>query len=201
MEIISQREFSRRVDVSEGTIRKAIEAGWIINGCTTRASGLPAINYEIALEEWEKSPGGLQAAEKRTLKGEIRKKTPVPDVTKSTAPADAPPSPKLPIYDAEAAEIKKNIIKEKSITAKIQQQKQALELQKILGKLVDKDKVEGELFNFGKGIRENLTRVPDRYIDEIRNAPDRHTAYQILLNGINEALRSLSSPPDLSTAY
>lgn len=204
-EIISQREFSRRIGVSEATVRKAIEAGYIMEGRTTRPSGLPAINYETALAEWNNSPAGLQAEEKRTVKAPVTKTTtPKPAGAKDTSgqPEDKIMEPgaggKKIFYDPEIMASKKEILEDKKNSVKIRTQRDALELAKAMGKLVEKSHVESALFEFGKGLRDNLTTIPDRYIDDIRNAPDRHTAHEILLNGINEALRLLASPPDLT---
>lgn len=200
-EIISQREFARRIGVSEATVRKAITNDWIVGGCTTRESGRPAINFETALNEWNASPAGLQAAEKNNGKPASSY---IPKKDRSAAPTTSEKittpvaGPKAPLYDPEAAAAKKKIIENKQNSSQIEVQRRAIELQRLMGKLVDKDLVDNILFDYGKGLRDNLVTIPDRYIDDIRNAPDRNSAHEILLNGITEALRSLSTPPDLT---
>ena len=192
MELISQREFGRRVGVSEGMIRKAIDNGWIIQGCTTRPSGTPAINYEVALAEWNASPGGIKAAAKNTeAAGTIKTKTP---------DSKAPPAPetKIPLLDPAIAADKKQIIEDKKFSTRLLLQRQALELQKAQGKLVDREATDKQLFEFGQSITENLLTLPNRTVDLIRGAPDRHTAVTIFTNELKTALRGLAQPPDLS---
>ena len=199
-EVISQREFGRRLNVSEGTVRKAIDAGYIVQGRITKDSGKPALIYEIALQEWNNSPAGLQAEEKR--KGPA----PTPKVTttvknfvqtKSESQPDQKAGPVKPIFDPEAAAAKKEILKDKQTQVKLRIQKEALELQRLTKKLVDKEIVYRELFEFGKSIRDNIMTVPDRCIDELRNAKSRHEAHKILTDYLTEALRSLSATPNI----
>lgn len=194
MEIISQREFGRRVGVSEGMVRKAIDNGWIIQGRTTRPSGTPAISYEIALEEWKASPGGIQAAAKNpNAILQSVKRTPEP---KAETPAADPIKPAA-LFDPELAAEKAKIIKSKGMSQQISIQRAALALQKEQGKLVDKEQADKQLFEFGQMLSESILTVPHRIIDQVRTA-DRHTGLHLMLNELKQALRGLDKPPDLT---
>jgi hypothetical protein len=192
MELISQREFARRVGVSEGMIRKAVDNGWIIQGCTKRPSGLPAIAYETALAEWNASPGGIKSAAKNiNTPADVKTK---PLDTKPPAASDQ----RAPLLDPAISADKKQIIEDKKFSTRLQLQRQALELQKAQGKLIDKEATEKQLFEFGQSITENLMTLPNRIVDLIRSAADRHTAVTIFTNELKQALRALAQPPDLS---
>lgn len=58
-EIISVREFAKRVGVVHQSIRKAIEEGHIVKGYSENK-----INYEIALKEWGNRPAAKSPQEK-----------------------------------------------------------------------------------------------------------------------------------------
>lgn len=188
-EIISQREFARRVNVSEGMIRKAIspDYNWIVTGRTTTESGRPALIYETALEEWNKSPGGIKSP------GVLPKKP----AKQSKDSADSQPKtpPLLPEVSAEKLEMmaKRN----KSID--ISTARAALQLQKEQNKLVDKDKSYAAWFEFGKMLRENLMILPARFTALIRAAQTDQEGQEIFANGIEEALRDVTTPPDLAS--
>lgn len=203
-EIISQREFGRRIEVSEASVRKAITAGYIVQGSVPKENGGRAISYEIALHEWNNSPAGLKAAVKNMSTGSpdgpVKQRVTVlssgPDnqnVTEDLSQA------KLPIFDPALAESKKAILEDKRTSSRISMQRQALQLQKEMNKLVDKDRTEGSLFEFGKAIRENIMQVSSRCIDRIRAAADNNEAKNILDEELKTSLRLLASPPDLST--
>lgn len=198
MEVISQREFGRRLGVTETTIRKAVSSGWIVEGRTLRDNGRPAILYEKALQEWNTSPAGIHAAKNqgKSISGYVPKKQRTSPGTEEQHTASE--KLKAPLYDPEAAAAKKKIIEYKQNSGHIDMQRRAIELQRLMGKLIDKEQAYNILFEFGKGLRENLLALPNRSVDEIRTAPDRHSAVMIYEAAINEALRALTVPPDLT---
>jgi hypothetical protein len=202
MTVISQREFARRVGVSEATIRKGIDAGWIINGRTTRPSGTPAIDYETALQEWNNSPGGLQAAAKgNKLAAPGADKKPAAEVPQKETTTNATAAPavnKDVFFDPEILAKKRKILSEKEQSSTISRQRQQLALQKELGLLVSKDKVDSALFEFGKSVRENLLVLPNRLTALIRSAPSDQEGQRIFYDGLVSMLKILTNPPDLS---
>lgn len=187
-EIISQREFARRVNVSEGMIRKAIspDYGWISKGRTTTESGRPALDYEMALDEWNKSPGGLKSPgilpQKATTK------------VKDTAEKEVKTTIQLPEVPAEKLEM----MAKRNRSIDISTARAALQLQKEQDKLVDKDKSYAAWFEFGKMLRENIMILPARLTALIRSAPSDQEGQEIFANGIEDALRNLTTPPDLA---
>jgi hypothetical protein len=60
------------------------------------------------------------------------------------------------------------------------------------GKLVDKQKQEKTLFQFGIQIRDKIMSIPQRIIDQIRAADTRNEAELILTVELNKALKELA---------
>lgn len=192
-ELISQREFARRVKVSEGMIRKAIDNGWIINGRTTRPSGTPALFYEIALDEWNKSPGGLKAP------GILpQKDTKTLPKSASTAPESPAANSKTITINPEVSAEKLEMMAKRNKSIDISTARQALALQKEQNKLVDKEKSYSAFFDFGKMLRENLTLLPSRLTQLIRSAATDREGQDIFAKGIEEVLQNITTPPDLT---
>lgn len=196
MELISQREFSRRIGVSEGSVRKAIEALYIVNGRVTRDNGTPAIDYETALAEWNASPAGLKSADKTP---QIRIKTPVAGKNSAeSGQKEADTQVKNPVFNPELMAEKQNMMARRSKSMEISTARAALALQKEQQKVVDKDKSYAAFFEFGKGLRENLLTLPTRLTALMRAAATDHEAAAIMSRGIEDILQSCTAPPDLT---
>lgn len=182
MEIISIREFSRRVNVSDTAIRKAMNAGHIVRGKVVD-NGMPKINFEAAKQEWDIYQSQQGKAIKPTT-------TPTPQPVKQAAPTPTPPAP---VAQGEALKPQAGtlaaarLVKEQ-LNAKLLE----MEVKEKMGKLVDKDRVYANLFAAGQELRINLQTLPDRYIDDIRAAGSRNEAHTILLKAINEVLTEIA---------
>jgi hypothetical protein len=185
-EIISIREFSRRVKVSDTAIRKAITAGHIVAGKVVD-NGMPKISYELAKQEWDiyQSQQGKAITQAVTKP----KTTPSPQPVRQAAP---PPAP-APVVQAEAPKPQAGtlaaarLVKEQ-LNAKLLE----MEVRVKMGKLVDRDTVYSNLFAAGQEIRINFLTLPDRYIDDIRAAASRNEAHTILVDAIAEVLKEVA---------
>lgn len=196
-EIVSYREFARRVDISEASVRNAVKRGWIVQGVVTRDSGRPALDYQVALNEWTASPAGAQAARKNTSP----KSAYIPKIPKSPAGKlekedTASRTSRMNVVDPELMRAKKDMLDNQTAMSKLDLQLKAIETQRKLGKLVDKETVYKELFEFGKVLREALTAIPDRIIDDILAAPDRASSHSILDQAIRTTLETITTPPE-----
>jgi hypothetical protein len=196
-ELISQRKFADLVQVSEASIRKAIEKGYIVQGSVTKENGSKAIDYVVALAEWNNSPAGIKAAGKGLPASRyISKKE-----SKDPAGKKETTTPfKTPAFDPAAAAAKKEIIDIKLNSEKIRHARDQFELQKQVGNFVDRKKTDEALFEYGKQFRENMENMPARYTSLIRGAATDSEAEDIFMGAVHEALRAWSTPPDL-TAY
>jgi hypothetical protein len=185
-ETISIREFSRRVNVSDTAIRKAINAGYIVAGRVFENGG-PRILFEEAKREWDI----YQTQQGKAVTAKPKTGTP----TQSAKPA-VNPTPPAPVVPAPLGEAPKpqagtiaaaRLVKEQ-LNAKLLE----IELKEKMGKLVDKDRVYAALFSAGKELRVNLQTIPDRHIDDILAAPSRNEAHTILYNAIAEVLEQIT---------
>lgn len=61
------------------------------------------------------------------------------------------------------------------------------------GKVVDKNLVYQQLFEFGGMLRQRLESIPDRIVDQLLVTKDRAKAYQILMESIHEALEEITT--------
>lgn len=68
-----------------------------------------------------------------------------------------------------------------------------IELQEKRGELVEKKKLEKQLYEYGQQVRKNIEAVPERIIDSVRAAKDRNEALQVLKDAMREALESLTN--------
>jgi hypothetical protein len=185
-EIISIREFSRRVKVSDTAIRKAITAGHIVAGKVVD-NGMPKISYELAKQEWDI----YQSQQGKAITQAVTKPKPTPS-TQTVRQAAPPPAP-APVVQAEAPKPQAGtlaaarLIKEQ-LNAKLLQ----MEVGVKMGKLVDRDTVYSNLFAAGQEIRINFLTLPDRHIDDIWGAASRNEAHTILVDAIAEVLKEVA---------
>jgi len=194
MPTISQRKFADLVGFSEATIRKAIEKGYIQQGSITDENGKKAIDYDVAIVEWNNSPAGLKSAGKGTKALEDLPKKGVKDSEKKASGHTY----KAPPVDPEAQKKKSEIIDLKLDSEKLRKARDQFEFQKQIGNFVNKQATDAALFDFGKLLRENILNMPPRYTVLIRNAASDSAGEDIFMEACEEALRALSTPPDLT---
>lgn len=168
LEKISIREYARRIGVSETAVRKAIKKGKILRGYDPS-------DKKIIPTLADKEYGSLSSVDAAQSSISLPKE----GIGKVSLNKDMP-----------YAEIRK-------AKELVQTKLLALELQREEGKLVNKEAVYKELFDFGRTIRTSLLQIPDRCIDDILRAPNRHEGYNILLNAITEVLTQLSDTSSL----
>lgn len=187
-ERVSIREFAKSRGVSDTAIRKAIAHGKIVGGVGRDPDGTPFIIPAVATQE-------LSMYETRA-----RAPKPVPDkapkpqrMTAPSPPQNAPviPPPYTPPTEAPAPP-KGSLAAAKLHKAQVDAKRAEVGLKKEMGLLIEKDKVYAALFDLANKIKQNLTTIPDRFIDELRTAPTRNDAHTILANAIAEALEKLA---------
>lgn len=210
MEIISIREFARRVNTSDMTIRKYITKGKIPESSVTRDEDkkVSGILFDDALAAWKKYNNytELVEVEEKPLPKFIKaaKQMAGTSVTVSERIAAAKERkakqksedghPEQTEMDLEKMEVLEAERREKSAKAQMAE----LNLERELGKLVNRAEVEKSLFTFGIEIRDNIMAIGDRVIDLIRAADDRQEALNILNIELNKALLALAQPRQLT---
>ena len=197
-EIISIREFGRRIGVSDTAVRKAIDAGKIVKALgKNENNGRPTLNYDIALEEWKDSGGGIHAVNYESKP----KPTPPAPKPEPKKPVEEPaPEPKRYVEQPVMVDTGTLVAAKKAQAVYIAKIKE-LEYKRMAGTLVEKDKVYRSLFAFGQELRNAFQALPDRIIDEVLATGNRNEAHKILYDSIADVLDKLSGMDDKVNFY
>lgn len=201
LEKVSQREYARRLNISNEAVRKAVELGKITKGWDKKEK---KIIVEKANEEWGNIHIKAQADEDQTQAEAIKrlqsydgnKPAPAPSLVKSKRPED--PDDTQGGAFAELEEYELAVASRASFAEALRVEKVAkarsaiIDLRKQTGELVNKAEVYKQLFGYGQQIRTAILAVPDRCIDEILTAPNRAESHQVLTKYLHEALQKLS---------
>ncbi len=234
-EVISIREFARRVGASDGQIRKKMKPGQLLSESfqISEVTGWPELLYEKALAVYQtvypvtpiigqktavgEIPAGASVHQIKTRAGIAKKKglsvtfegeeagkvsttgqavAPVPVSQKKIAkqiPAEhgdgEPPTGKMQAATMQVFELE---LRQKSAQSQLTE----IKLQEALGNLVPIAEVRKALFNFGAEIRDSISGIPDRIVDNVRAVDTRQEALIIMNVAINQALQALT---DIST--
>lgn len=191
-ENLSIREYSRwladrGVNVTDVAIGKAIKAGKIDKAIDWTNPKRPKIDPELASQEW-----GKNYDPSYHRKDSITEKL---GETVSVSKPKSNPKPKgKPKEDEPEQEdgTRKSLAEIKRQTAEVKLHREALELKKTRGELVDKQKVYRALFSAGQEVRTAFQSLPDRFIDDILAAKTRNEAHGVLFNAIADTLEQLS---------
>ncbi len=166
-ERISQREYARRLGVSNEAVRKAIDSGKIVKGWDKKEQ---RIIFDIANKEW----GALHF--KNNINAIVNDEGDGGTVGKNLSLNG----------DSSFADARR-------VKEIIQAQLVALDLKERKGELVKKDQVYKELYAFGQQMRTSLQAVPDRVIDNILASKSRAEAHTLLTDAIHEVLEILTA--------
>jgi hypothetical protein len=184
-EIISIREFGRRVECSDTAVRKAIKEGIIVNGVHTKDNGQPAISFEIALAEWSARGGG----EQKLNSGIENKSSYIP---KNKIQMVVKNSNQQSQQTGTGTTTREEANRQKAIlTAELLK----IELAEKKGTLVNKAHVYKSLYEMGQVIRDSMLAIPDRIIDNLLSVGNesRNDAHALLQKEINETLQRVAS--------
>lgn len=170
LERISQREYARRLNVSNEAVSKAVKEGRIKKGWDEKERKI-IVNHANA--EWGNFH--IQQNAKRIVStpagGALNEEEPVGNdsgaLTNHTSYANA------------------KRVKEIALA-----QHAILDLKKRKGELVEKGQVYKQLFSFGQQLRTALMAIPDRSIDEILSKKTRAEAHLALTEAIHKVLEA-----------
>lgn len=173
-ELISVREFARRVGCSDVAVHKAIKSQKIVKGFVYGKDGKGKIDPEVAAQEWGKNfdPNYTSNPKLRQTIGEAAGSS-IPEDSVATRSGSS-------IADAKRAQA---ILKAKLLD---------IELKEKQGKLVDKALVYQSLFAAGQEVRAAILAVPDRIIDTLMACDTRNEAHTMLLGALIDALETVS---------
>ena len=183
-DIISLREFARRLGIGEKTIRDGIAKGKIVDGVTYDEKGKPKIKYSVAIIE-ANSMGlgakvlGSKEPEQGFPKPRPRELRKAEGLIRELDGDGFEPEDNLPYADA--------LRKKENYIAGLKQ----LEYLEKRGNLVDKAEVYAQLFEFGKEIRSEFESMPGRISDKLAACQDSSAIAEALANEIRKALSRL----------
>ena len=172
-QLISIREFARRKGVSDTAIHKHIKAGHLKECIRQLSNGRPALVADIAEREWTEFGAGTHSAHFTKSK-------------RSNGHIVAQSGGSLPQSDGTMLAAKKA---KEVYAAKLAQ----LNYERAAGMMVSKEKVYKAFYAVGAELKQAIEKIPDRIIDDILSATDRHEAHAILYAALNEALEKLSN--------
>jgi hypothetical protein len=183
-EIVSNREFARRVGASEGSVRNAIKQNKIVDGLNDNGQ----LIYSKALVEWTNYYGTKQVVLKKQV-AEKQKK-----LQYSIIPEDNkhlmvdPNNPDLILIDNDA-----KINEAKRVESIAKARTAQLEYEKLKGSLVSTKEVYNEFFAIGQVLRQSLQSIPEKYIDLVMACDTRAEALQILNKAVVDALEEFEN--------
>lgn len=177
-ERISQREYARRLGVSNEAVSKAIREGKIDKGWDKQEG---KIVVEYADREW----GALHM---KTNISKLLQQEPGETWEQSTEwQSSANKKGGLTLTN------ESSFAEAKRVREIIHAQLAALDLKERKEELVRKDEVYKQLYSFGQQMRVALMATPDRGIDAILASKNRAEAYNILSGSLLEVLEGLTS--------
>lgn len=178
LERISQREYAKRLGISNEAVSKAIREGKIDKGWD-RLEGKIIVEY--ANREW----GALHL---KTNVSQILQQEPGEEWQSPAdwQPAGGKKSGLTLTNESSFAEAKR-------VREIIHAQLAALDLKERKGELVRKEEVYKQLYAFGQQVRIAIMATPDRGIDAILASKNRAEAHNILSSSLQEALEQLTN--------
>lgn len=217
---MSFREFARQLNISEGSVRKAIKAGKISGASLDQSNPKrPKIHLEKGKADWKKNyyPEYTQS---ESLEAALYKN---PETGPTIDPPQIQTPPALiPVLVTENSRAGSSRSAEPGTTENVSvENDDIIELSKFAetaearrveaiakaktaqldynerkGRLVDKSAVYKELFAIGQAIRAALQGIPDKIIDELLACTDRNDAHKLLYREIAEALEAFDKKPN-----
>jgi hypothetical protein len=185
MEIVTLREFARRVGVSLTAVQKGVKSGRV-QALTDEAGKITGIDYASQAEAWTANSKHPQKRPHTMAGGRPRNdgEPPASPARKSAArePADDEPSPQpggMKMADVQRA---RELVK---------LQLDNLKLREAQGELVSAADVKKQGHTLATGIISALYNIPDRCADEIAGMSDPHAIHKLLLAEIDNAVEAI----------
>lgn len=175
-ELLSLREYAKWCETSHQTVKAAIDAGKIIEGYDRQTK---KINKVVADLEW-----GIEFTQKQAMK---RVPVDLPDDGSPLFDNDnlLAVSPEIPISTPYQDVVRLKLLYEA--------RKARLAAEEAAGRLVDKDVMYKQMFDFGAEIKSAFQNIPDRIIDRLITM-ERNEAHLLLKSEIDKVLEKLSEP-------
>lgn len=188
-ERISQREYAKRLGLSNEAVSRAVKEGRIVKGWDKKAN---KIIVEHANLEW----GALHMKTNITalLQQEPGETITRPQQMEQLPVYDKPNKPAAGVSNENAMTLTSTstYAEAKRVREIIGAQMAAIDLKVKKDELVRKDEVYKQLYTFGQQMRIAILSIPDRTIDSILASKHRAEAHQLLTGELHAALESLT---------
>lgn len=207
-QLVSIREFSRMVGVSDTAVRKAIAAGYIVNGVIGLDTKRPKIDVAVASAEWGKpvvndpEPGPQKPAVPPIPK-RAPKRDPKPSVvpTEDDDDEDSDDDDIEGLVEGAGADPANlgdltSMVEAKRVEAVLKAKKLKIQIAEMEGSLVNKEAVYKKLFDKGQQVRAAIMSIPDRITANLLACKSVVEANNLLTDELMNALEKLSTDED-----
>ncbi len=185
--IISIREFARRIDVSEGLVRRQKDE--LSSVMVVLENGRPAIQWREGLILWRGKQWKIGKENIIDSYGDA-KKDGAPSAVQETKKVAATYASSEGATDTSALNHAKRV--KLVYEAKLKE----LEYKRMIGEYVKKSDVDKRLFEIGRNLKNALQSIPDRIVDNVVSSDTRNEAHLIMKKAINEALLNFTNEID-----
>lgn len=186
MQIVTLREFARRVGVSLTAIQKGVKTGRVVAITDPDTGKITGIDYASQAEAWSANSKHPQKRPHNIGGGRPRNDGEPPAKPAASRRADPPPDEDAPTKPGQMtmAEVQRarEIVK---------LQIDNLKLREAQGELVSAAEVKKTGHSLASGIISALYNIPDRCADEIAGMSDPHAIHKLLLTEIDNAVEAI----------
>ena len=192
---ISVNQAAKLIPVSHTAVQKAIATGRL-QKCVVMVDGKAKILGSLIKEEWLANTDGvrMEANGKNTL-AERMEAEQKPRRAKSTPSQDNEPeaSPTPPSMDGLGAAGKKNKLNDvRTVKEFYSAQTAKIEFEKLMGTVVEAQKVQNEAYKIANMVREALYNIPEQISAKLAVETDAIVIHAILTDEITRVLEELA---------
>ena len=189
-ELISIREASRRLGVSDTAVHKAIKAGRVHIAGRHAGNDRPLVAWPQVQTDWGANSDSSKRSHVGSQGSPVRARDPEPVVKLATSgqPDEVPP-PDEPVRQAQGP----SYAQSRAIREAYQARLAKLDYEERSGKLVAIDQVKASAFKVARTVRDGLLNMPDRVAHELAHETDAAKVHQRLSMEIRTVLESLAA--------
>lgn len=183
MEIVTLREFARRIGVSLTAVQKGVKTGRIVAITDETTGKITGIDHESQAPAWTANSKHPQKKPNHIAGGRPRN-----DGAPPAAPAATKTKPKPPADQPTGGMSMSEVQRAREI---VKLQIDNFKLREAQGELVSAADVRKQGHALASGIISGLYNIPDRCADEIAGMSDPHAIHKLLLTEIDNAVEAL----------
>lgn len=189
-ELISIREASRRLGVSDTAVHKAIKAGRVHIAGRTDTSQRPLVAWPQVQADWGANSDSSKRSHVGSQGSPVRARDPEPVQRLATSgqPDEAPPQDE-PVRQAQGP----SYAQSRAVREAYQARLAKLDYEERSGKLIAVDQVKASAFKVARTVRDGLLNLPDRVSHELAHEVDAAKVHARLSQEIRRVLEALAT--------